>query len=56
MILIPLASTFTGWQGVVTPGSVIVSLLVSVAVGLVFGIAPAVNASRMDPGAALRYE
>ena len=56
MILIPIASTFTGWQGVVTPISVIVSLLVSVVVGLVFGIAPAVNASRMDPGAALRYE
>jgi putative ABC transport system permease protein len=56
MIFIPVASTFTGWQGVVTASSVIVSLFVSILVGLIFGITPAINASRMDPGAALRYE
>ena len=56
MAFIPIASHFTGWQGVVTWSSVLVSLFVSVLVGLIFGIAPAVNASRMDPGAALRYE
>ena len=55
-IIVPIASRFTGWEGVITPGSVIVSLAVSWLVGLVFGMAPAVRASRMDPVEALRYE
>jgi putative ABC transport system permease protein len=55
-VLVPLASKFTGWPGVITPGAVIASLAVSWLVGLVFGMAPAVRASRMDPVEALRYE
>ena len=55
-ILVPLASKFTGWPGVITPGAVIASLAVSWLVGLVFGMAPAIRASRMDPVEALRYE
>jgi putative ABC transport system permease protein len=55
-ILVPLASRFTGWEGVITPGAVIASLAVSWLVGLVFGMAPAIRASRMDPVEALRYE
>ena len=56
LIIVPIASHFTGWAGVITPGSIIVSLFVSILVGIIFGIAPAINAARMDPGTALRYE
>lgn len=55
-IVVPIASKFTGWDGVITPWAVIVSLAVSWLVGLVFGMAPAVRASKMDVVEALRYE
>lgn len=54
--MVPLASQFTGWPGVFTPGAVIVALVVSWLVGVVFGLAPAVQAARLRPVECLRYE
>lgn len=44
------------WKTIVTPVSVFVAFGVSVFVGIVFGIYPAVKASRINPIDALRYE
>ncbi len=54
--MVPVASQFTGWPGVFTPGAVIVALVVSWLVGVVFGLAPAVQAARLKPVECLRYE
>ena len=44
------------WPGSVPLWAVVAGILVSVSVGLVFGVWPAMKASRLDPVEALRYE
>ncbi len=51
-----LISSFAGWQTSISPASVIFAFLVSLVVGIFFGLYPAQRAARLDPIAALRYE
>lgn len=49
-------SAFADWKTVVSPSAVLLSVSVSFAVGLIFGLYPAVRAASIDPMEALRAE
>ncbi len=56
-VLIPLLIThFSGMATVVTVNGILLPLFISMAIGILFGIYPAMNAARVDPIVALRHE
>ena len=56
VLLSQLVAYFAGWSTIVTVTSVVIACVVSVTVGIVFGLYPAVRAARLDPVYALHYE
>jgi putative ABC transport system permease protein len=56
VLLSELIAYLAGWSTIITAVSVFVACFVSVTVGIVFGLYPAMRASRLDPVYALHYE
>jgi len=55
-LLSRVIASFAGWSTIITPGSIVLAFSVSVLVGLVFGVYPAIKAAALDPVQALHYE
>ena len=56
IVLSQMVAYFAGWSTIVSVTSVAIACFVSVTVGIVFGLYPAVRAAQLDPVRALHYE
>ena len=54
VVAVPVAARLIGWEAIVTWTAILTALLVSLAVGILFGIFPAFHASKHDPGNVLQ--
>ena len=56
-VFIPwLITYFSGMPTIVTPESIVLPLIISAAIGIIFGLYPAMRAANVDPIVALRHE
>jgi putative ABC transport system permease protein len=56
VVLSQLVGYFAGWSTIVTFLSIALAFFVSVSVGIIFGVYPALRAASLDPVRALHYE
>jgi len=56
VVLSQLVGYFAGWSTIVSATSIALAFFVSVSVGIIFGVYPAMRASNLDPVYALHYE
>jgi putative ABC transport system permease protein len=56
VVLSQMVGFFAGWSTIVSVTSILLAFFVSVSVGLIFGVYPAMRASSLDPVYALHYE
>jgi putative ABC transport system permease protein len=56
IVLSQLVAYFAGWSTIVSVASVAIASVVSVSIGIVFGLYPAIRAADLDPVRALHYE
>jgi putative ABC transport system permease protein len=56
VVLSQMVGYFAGWSTIVSLTSIFLAFFVSVSVGLIFGVYPAMRASGLDPVYALHYE